>query len=216
LPILGELHGKKTPGCDGCRRWGDIEVKWGCPCEEFCPSGDGCVLEVEVMTAEELLERYAAGERDFSGVDLGGSRENRKFQPNLSNADLRGINLCGANLEMVNMSFSNLSGARLFGACFFYSILYGTNFTDADLRYATINRSRCKCANFTGADMQGIDLTASTFFQTIWSVNNLKDAIMIDSNFADAQGWGRANSYNALYWGTRTPTGLIEGPERGG
>ncbi len=25
----------------------DIEVKWGCPCEEFCPGGDGCVLEVE-------------------------------------------------------------------------------------------------------------------------------------------------------------------------
>ncbi len=50
----------------------DIEVKWGCPCEEFCPGGDGCVLEVEVMTAEELLERYAAGERDFSGVDLSG------------------------------------------------------------------------------------------------------------------------------------------------
>ncbi len=28
--------------------------------------------EVAVMTAEELLGRYAAGERDFSGVDLEG------------------------------------------------------------------------------------------------------------------------------------------------
>jgi hypothetical protein len=22
----------------------DFEVKWGCPCEEFCPGGDGCVV----------------------------------------------------------------------------------------------------------------------------------------------------------------------------
>jgi uncharacterized protein YjbI with pentapeptide repeats len=53
---------------------GDLntEVQWSCPCEKFGTGGDGCVLEVEVMTAEELLERYAAGERDFSGVDLSG------------------------------------------------------------------------------------------------------------------------------------------------
>jgi hypothetical protein len=22
----------------------DVEVKWGCPCQEFCPGGDGCVV----------------------------------------------------------------------------------------------------------------------------------------------------------------------------
>ncbi len=29
-------------------------------------------LKAEAMTAEELLHRYAAGQRDFSGVDLSG------------------------------------------------------------------------------------------------------------------------------------------------
>jgi uncharacterized protein YjbI with pentapeptide repeats len=194
----------------------DVAVKWSCPCEEFCPGGDGCVLEVEVMTAEELLERYASGERDFAGIDLGGSRANRMFHPQLSHADLRGINLCGTNLEMVDFAFSDLSEARLFGACLSYSCLVRTNFTNADLRYATINYSNCRQANFTRANMQGVDLTCSIFAHSIWSVNDLDDAIMIRSDFSKAQGWGRGNSYNALYWDTITPDDeIIKGPERG-
>ena len=41
------------------------------------------------MTAEKLLERYAAGERDFGGVDLSGA--------NLSEADLEFANFREAN-----------------------------------------------------------------------------------------------------------------------
>ncbi len=53
MPVgYGELVG----GAMGDR---DIAVKWGCPCGECCTGGDDCVLEVEVMTTEELLERYA-------------------------------------------------------------------------------------------------------------------------------------------------------------
>ena len=37
------------------------------------------------LTAQELLDRYSAGERDFAGVDLHGV--------DLSKAVLRGINL---------------------------------------------------------------------------------------------------------------------------
>lgn len=43
------------------------------------------------MTAEELLAAYAAGERDFSRVDL--------FGAYLYNANLHGANLFGANLD---------------------------------------------------------------------------------------------------------------------
>ena len=45
------------------------------------------------MTREELLERYAAGERDFS-------------RDNLADANLRGI-----GLSWVNLSGANLEGA---------------------------------------------------------------------------------------------------------
>lgn len=66
----------------------DVEVKWSGVLEELEPGGNGCVLEVVVMTAEELLEHYAAGERDFSGVDLRGA--------DLSRADLSRADLSGA------------------------------------------------------------------------------------------------------------------------
>jgi hypothetical protein len=48
----------------------DVEVKWDCPCKELYPGEYCCILEIEVMTSKELLERYAAGERDFSGITL--------------------------------------------------------------------------------------------------------------------------------------------------
>jgi hypothetical protein len=43
--------------------------------KEFCPGRYCCILEVRVMTAEEFLERYATGERDFSKVKLSGIEE---------------------------------------------------------------------------------------------------------------------------------------------
>jgi len=43
------------------------------------------------MEADELLRRYAAGERDFRKVDLSSA--------NLTKANLSGINLSGANLS---------------------------------------------------------------------------------------------------------------------
>jgi uncharacterized protein YjbI with pentapeptide repeats len=53
------------------------------------------------ISAEELLKRYAAGERDFSGIKLG----NADFREiNLSGAYLRGINLSGADLRGINLS----------------------------------------------------------------------------------------------------------------
>ena len=42
----------------------------------------------EIVTAEEFWERYEAGERDFTGINLSGA--------NLSGAYLIQANLCGA------------------------------------------------------------------------------------------------------------------------
>ncbi|WP_051038892.1 pentapeptide repeat-containing protein [Chamaesiphon minutus] len=168
------------------------------------------------ITAEELLARYAAGERNFAGVDLGGSHS-KNIRPILSNVDLREIDLCGANLEMIDFCLSDLSGARLFGACLSYSYLIKTNFTGADLRYATIDWSNGREVNFTNANMQGIDLTTSNFSKSIWYSNNLKSAILIRTNLIDAQGWrsGSGDAYNALLWETIHPNGdTTEGPER--
>lgn len=49
------------------------------------------------MTAEELLERYATGERDFSGVDLSGA----SFEEvGFDRINLEGANLSGGLLKV--------------------------------------------------------------------------------------------------------------------
>lgn len=85
------------------------------------------------MDAEELIGRYAAGERDFAGLDLSGILLGRRYADelikryqteentriggvNLRGINLSGTNLEGANLEAVDFMGANLSGANLTGA----------------------------------------------------------------------------------------------------
>ncbi|MEH2458050.1 pentapeptide repeat-containing protein [Nostoc sp.] len=53
-----------------------------------------------------MLQRYAAGERDFSGVDLS--------RANLADCILVGTNLSGANLTRANLKSSKTLDIRLF------------------------------------------------------------------------------------------------------
>lgn len=62
------------------------------------------------MTAEELLGRYAAGERDSSGADL---TDARLTGADLSSANLTGARLMGATLTAANLSHADLTGAHL-------------------------------------------------------------------------------------------------------
>lgn len=87
------------------------------------------------MTREELLERYAAGERDFSGVNLDGvnisgvdlnwSDEDYLF--NSFGVDLSGLNLEFADMRGVNLSGVNLTGAKLRGSELFGAIIDNKN-----------------------------------------------------------------------------------------
>ena len=83
------------------------------------------------MTAEELLERYAAGERDFSGI-------------NVREAYLEGAVLTGINLSRANLQVANLKNAILDGAILQNTILFESNIECASLMDA----------NLTGANLQ--------------------------------------------------------------
>ena len=61
------------------------------------------------MTSEELLQRYAAGERDFTGITI--------KQINLILADLRDINLSNAKMIGTKLIGANLDGAVEFVPC---------------------------------------------------------------------------------------------------
>jgi uncharacterized protein YjbI with pentapeptide repeats len=104
----------------------------------------GCAQK---MTPDELLQRYAAGERNFRGVNLS---DEILIWADLRGADLRGANLRGANLNWANLSRVNLIGADLRGAD-----LAWANLNNADLRWANLSEANFSAANLSGTDWSG-------------------------------------------------------------
>jgi uncharacterized protein YjbI with pentapeptide repeats len=113
------------------------------------------------MTAQELLDAYAAGERDFAGIDLHGV--------DLSNAVLRGINLDRADLSEVNFTGADLSGDYGRSQSFFFKDTINTwsgqyssiGLGNASSGYTCIRYAVLRNANFRGADISYVDFAHS-------------------------------------------------------
>jgi hypothetical protein len=105
--------------------------------------------------AEEVLQRYAAGVRDFH------------------DADLRGIDLRGANLSSADLSEAELSEADLTDAN-----LTECNLSGAELRRATLRGAVLKKSNLRGADFSLADLTNAKFDCADLCGNNLSGAVL--------------------------------------
>jgi uncharacterized protein YjbI with pentapeptide repeats len=120
-----------------------------------------------VMSAKELLERYAAGERSFWEATLESANLSRT---KLANADLRGANLRGANLSSASLSDANLTNAFLNGADLGRANFSGADLSGANLSRASLNRANFNDAHFTLAtlriaDLNGADLRRAVFRQ---------------------------------------------------
>ncbi|MFN6563327.1 MAG: pentapeptide repeat-containing protein [Nostoc sp. ChiSLP01] len=92
-------------------------------------------MERKEITVEELLQRYAAGERDFSVVCL-------------DDADLSGANLAGIDFSHARLRWANLSGA----------ILCGANLSDTDLQRANLTGANLEAANIINTCIAGANL----------------------------------------------------------
>jgi hypothetical protein len=118
------------------------------------------------MTSEKitkLLADYAAGKRNFRGVDLAGA--------DLEGVDLEGVDLAFANLAGADLAYANFTGADLAGA----------NLAGANLYSANLARANLYCANLEGADLAGADLAGADL-----SGANLKDAYLARAKLAGA------------------------------
>jgi uncharacterized protein YjbI with pentapeptide repeats len=143
------------------------------------------------MTAEELLERYAAGERNFNGIRVSAEDYDTIFE----GRDLSGINLCGSTLSGnwsgVNLSKArlrgvtgdgwdlrqgNLSQADLSGTDFSQCDLTGCNFTEAILFGTAFSQVVVDEANFTRARLSGADLSEADLEGANFSGANLNGA----------------------------------------
>ena len=102
-----------------------------------------------VSSVEELLEKYAAGERDFR------------------NSTLRGADLTKAKLSFINLRGSDLLEADLRGANLRRANMIGVNLAKADLRGAKMRRANFETSNMTGANLERADLTGGAKFMEV-------------------------------------------------
>ena len=123
------------------------------------------------MTAEELLERYAAGESDFSGTKL-------RYKAQLNDADLRDIRLDGASLERIQLIGSNLAGASLKNVIMLGSRLERGIFCKANLSSANLSNSNMESANLQGAILQEAIMSQTWCKDACFSYSDLRGARM--------------------------------------
>ncbi len=147
------------------------------------------------MNVEELLRRYKAGEKDFTGVNL--AEANLKGSSlNSGSVNLSQANLTRANLNCVTWTNLNLDGASLKGANISEANLFRTNLSEADLENADlhkINLEQAKLeqaklgkANFSGANLKAADLTGANLSGANLSGANLKNAKLMKANLSGA------------------------------
>ncbi|WP_448574283.1 pentapeptide repeat-containing protein [Trichothermofontia sp.] len=95
----------------------------------------------------------------------------RPQTPDLSGADLQGVNWCekyleGRNLSHANLSRANLSDAflhriNLSGANLSQANLFRANLLEADLSHANLQEANLIGADLSGADLRGADFTGA-------------------------------------------------------
>jgi DNA-binding XRE family transcriptional regulator len=177
--------------------------------KNFIEENINSLVEDGVLSAEDLLERYAAGERDFSGIYLIRLKFGKKFPMGV---DLSGINLSGSNLSesdlrKVNLSGANLSGADLSNCWIKKANLSEANLSGADLSNCLIENANLSGANLSGANLKntqmtesnlsGADLTSANLVYTILTGANLTNANLTDAHFTYVIGSnGRIINYN--------------------
>jgi len=136
-----------------------------------------------INNVNEILKRYAAGERDFRLAQLKG-------------ADLAGANLEDANFAEADLANSDLSKAKLRGTSFYHADLAASNLTRADLRDtsfrgarligaklpgASLFRANVATADFTRADLRRASLVAEILHGTILAYANLEGANLVNA-----------------------------------
>jgi superfamily I DNA and RNA helicase len=101
--------------------------------------------EISSQTINEILQRYAVGERNFQGINLTSANLARVklskanlIKANLSHANLQKANLSHSKLIAADLSYANLSGANLRYAKLMGANLTGTIFQNTDLSYADV------------------------------------------------------------------------------
>lgn len=125
------------------------------------------------MLAAEVLERYAAGQRDFTeAVEF--------FNVNLSGVDLSGIKLAESSFSYTESTNMNLSGASLNGTHIgeIHNNFKGSNMSGIDLSHAGIHDANFSYVNLENADLSYTSITDVNFIGANFSNASLKNTLL--------------------------------------
>ncbi len=122
------------------------------------------------MDAEELLQLYNAGDRDFRAIILQHTdlSKVKLDSVNLSGACFYNVNLHGAHLKNVNLSSTEWWGCNLFVEFWLCNLkdaiidncdLESARFFDCDLRRVQTKICNLTYTHFTRVNLQGADLS---------------------------------------------------------
>lgn len=134
---------------------------------------------IEQLTPEKLLDRYAEGERNFTGATLN--------ECNLAGAQIPHIILRQANLNIANLSTANLSHSDFQQASLNVSRFSGANLSQACLRQAQINVANMIRAVLVGADLSEASLIRSELLRADLSNANLNRANLTEADLRETR-----------------------------
>ncbi|MDD1415813.1 pentapeptide repeat-containing protein [Dolichospermum sp. ST_con] len=114
-----------------------------------------------------------------------------RISPNLSEANLSGVNLRGANLYYTNLSNANLSGADLRETYLYAADLSGADLRDANLTQVTPDirlrdSSHSPRTDFSKANLSNANLSSAYLRAANLSNANLSSACLHEANLSDA------------------------------
>jgi uncharacterized protein YjbI with pentapeptide repeats len=138
------------------------------------------------MANPEHLKRIGAGIERWNEW----RRDHPRIAPDLSGADLSGMNLNKAHLRGADLNKADLSNACLIGANLRGASLKGANLSGARIREANLNGADLSGANLTKANLRALNLTRVNLSGADLSKAQLKEVCLIGANLrrADLSG----------------------------
>lgn len=125
------------------------------------------------LEVDELLRRYAVGDRFFINANLRCAQLSELCLENidlsyakLNLANLSGTNLSKANLMAANMAGANFSSCNLSKSQLVRANLSGANLSDANLRGADLSYADLSNTCLTGTDLRGANLARTDLRKT--------------------------------------------------
>lgn len=109
--------------------------------------------------------------------DMWLNQEEGGIRADLSNSDLRGVNLSGADLDCINLSGADLRETNLRGASLRDAELMNTIFNQANMFDVDFRGSNLSGVSFRSADLREADLRRAILSETDFFNADLRDAI---------------------------------------